>query len=66
MAASAGVNVPQTANVSDALTVEQAEQNGRTIGKYLSELGFNLNLAPNVSIGSEQVQSCLLYTSRCV
>lgn len=57
LAASAGVNVPQTANVSDALTVEQAEQNGRTIGKYLSELGFNLNLAPNVSIGSEQVQS---------
>ena len=57
LASNPEMGVPGTENAEDIHTEEQAREVGETIGRYLAELGINLNVAPDVSIGSEKVQS---------
>lgn len=57
LAANPEVGVPRTENAGDIQTEQQARDVGETIGRYLAELGINLNVAPDVSVGSEKAQS---------
>ena len=57
LAANPEMGVPRTENAGDIQTEQQARDVGETIGRYLAELGINLNVAPDVSVGSEKAQS---------
>ena len=57
LAANPEMGIPRTENAGDIQTEQQARDVGETIGRYLAELGINLNVTPDVSMGSEKAQS---------
>ncbi|MDO5549246.1 MAG: glycoside hydrolase family 3 protein [Eubacteriales bacterium] len=63
VAGSGNFDVPDVGNMADIDSVEQAEQAGETIGKYLSELGFNLDFAPDADVWSNPDNEIVKYRS---
>lgn len=66
VAGSGKFDVPNVGNMADigaAGDVEQAEQVGETVGSYLSELGFNLDFAPDADVWSNPDNEIVKYRS---
>lgn len=66
IAGSGNFDVPDVGNMSDigaSGDTEQARQAGETIGAYLSELGFNLDFAPDADVWSNPDNEIVRYRS---
>lgn len=66
VAGSGNFDVPDVGNMSDigaSGDTEQARQAGETIGTYLSELGFNLDFAPDADVWSNPANEIVRYRS---
>lgn len=54
IAGKAAFDVPDVENLSEIGEAEEAYNAGETIGSYLSDLGFTMNLAPAADMGTDQ------------
>lgn len=66
VAGSGNFDVPDVGNMSDigaSGDTEQARQAGEIIGTYLSELGFNLDFAPDADVWSNPANEIVRYRS---